>query len=145
MHSYELRIENLSELDEIAKEFIKLIGDKKHFSFYGEMGAGKTTFISAVIKQFGVEDHLSSPTFSIINEYYSVNYGTIYHFDFYRIKDEIEAYDVGVEEIFEEDAYSFIEWPEKIENLIPSSFVSVNIKEDSNTTKMKHKTITKTK
>ncbi len=129
--THQIIIKSLDELNKKAKAFIEICGQQKQFAFYGEMGAGKTTFISQVLKELGVEDHLSSPTFSIVNEYFSVNYGKIYHFDFYRIEDEMEAFDIGIEEIFEEDAYCFVEWPEKIENLIPDNFVSINIKEEN--------------
>jgi tRNA threonylcarbamoyladenosine biosynthesis protein TsaE len=121
--------DSLGALPNIAAELIDLLQkhSKKMVLFYGEMGAGKTTLINSILAQMGIEDHSSSPTFSIVNEYFSVNYGTIYHFDFYRIKEEEEAYDIGVEEIFEEDAFVFIEWPERIENLLPTDAVSLTI------------------
>jgi tRNA threonylcarbamoyladenosine biosynthesis protein TsaE len=75
----------------------------------------------------GVEEEGSSPTFSIVNEYFSLNYGKIYHFDFYRIENESEAFDIGVEEIFEEDAFCFVEWPSRIENLLPLDSVIISI------------------
>jgi tRNA threonylcarbamoyladenosine biosynthesis protein TsaE len=119
----------LEELDGVVDKILyKLIElDQKFILLNGEMGAGKTTFTSALLEKMGVEDHGSSPTFSIVNEYFSVNYGKIYHFDFYRIEDEVEAYDIGVEEIFEEDAFCFIEWPQRIQNLLPEKFVSIDI------------------
>lgn len=120
---------SLVDLPDIARDLLSLMVDaqKKIILFHGEMGAGKTTLINAILDEMGIEDHGSSPTFSIVNEYFSVNYGTIYHFDFYRIQDEMEAYDIGVEEIFEEDAFIFIEWPERIENLLPLDAVSLTI------------------
>ena len=127
-----LHVGTLDELPKAVSEFLQFINDRKRkfVVFRGEMGAGKTTFINEVLVQLGVEEAGSSPTFSIVNEYFSVNYGTIYHFDFYRIEDEMEAYDLGVEEIFEEDAYIFIEWPERIENILPSNIVSLSFTVD---------------
>ena len=127
-----LQVGTLDELPKAVSEFLQFINDRKRkfVVFRGEMGAGKTTFINEVLVQLGVEEAGSSPTFSIVNEYFSVNYGTIYHFDFYRIEDEMEAYDLGVEEIFEEDAYIFIEWPERIENILPSNIVSLSFTVD---------------
>ncbi|MEZ4922924.1 MAG: tRNA (adenosine(37)-N6)-threonylcarbamoyltransferase complex ATPase subunit type 1 TsaE [Crocinitomicaceae bacterium] len=125
-----LEAKAISDLPEVAGKLIDFLdqNNRKKVLFYGEMGAGKTTLINAILDMMGIEDHSSSPTFSIVNEYFSVNFGTIYHFDFYRIKDEVEAYDIGVEEIFEEDAYIFIEWPERIENLLPENAVRLKIK-----------------
>lgn len=128
----EIKIHDLDDIGEAARTFISGIGQHKKFAFYGKMGAGKTTFINAVLDQMGIEDHSSSPTFSIVNEYFSVNFGKIYHFDFYRLKDEEEAYDIGVEEIFEEDAFLFMEWPEQIANLIPEDCVRCDIAEEKN-------------
>lgn len=120
-------LKHLSDIEEVAPAFLKALGDRKMIAFHGEMGAGKTTFINGLLSQMSIEDHVSSPTFSIVNEYYSDSHGKVYHFDFYRIEDEMEALDIGVEEIFEEDAWCFMEWPEKIDNLIPSNCVSVYI------------------
>ncbi|MFT4600402.1 MAG: tRNA threonylcarbamoyladenosine biosynthesis protein TsaE [Arenicella sp.] len=119
----------LADLKDVAQKILDhLVHSKDKFILLnGEMGAGKTTFTSVLMDLMGVEDHGSSPTFSIINEYFSVNYGKIYHFDFYRIENEIEAYDIGIEEIFEEDAYCFLEWPQRIQNLLPQNTVSINI------------------
>lgn len=124
-----LRVESLKDLPAAAKEIVAFLNsnNRKIVLFDGEMGAGKTTLISAMLDEMGIEDDSSSPTFSIVNEYFSVNYGTVYHFDFYRIEDEEEAYDIGVEEIFEEDAYIFIEWPERIKNLLPDMSVDLSI------------------
>lgn len=127
-----LHVGTIDELPKAVSEFLQFINDRKQkfVVFRGEMGAGKTTFINEVLVQLGVEEAGSSPTFSIVNEYFSVNYGTIYHFDFYRIEDEMEAYDLGVEEIFEADAYIFIEWPERIENILPTNIVSLSFTVD---------------
>lgn len=124
-----LSADKVEDLEVVALEIIEFLKrvQNKFVILNGEMGAGKTTLVNNILKLMSVEDHTSSPTFSIINEYFSVNYGTIYHFDFYRIDDESEALDIGVEEIFEEDAYCFIEWPERIKNLLPDKIVRINI------------------
>jgi len=96
------------------------------------MGAGKTTFINSILKIMGINDHSSSPTFSIVNEYLSDQHGTVYHFDFYRIENEIEALDIGLEDLIYADDYCFMEWPEKIENLLPQHTVNVTITIENN-------------
>jgi len=123
----QLRIDNLLEIDKIAEQFIKLVGNNRIFAFYGDMGAGKTTFINSILKVMGINDHSSSPTFSIVNEYLSDSYGTVYHFDFYRIENEMEALDIGLEDLIYGDDYCFMEWPERIENLLPQHTVNVTI------------------
>ncbi len=94
------------------------------------MGAGKTTFITAVCKELGVTDTISSPTFSIVNEYKSAEGEKIFHFDFYRINSINEAYDLGYEDYFYSTAYCFIEWAEKIEELLPEGYVKVVFTKD---------------
>ncbi|MFK8044211.1 MAG: tRNA (adenosine(37)-N6)-threonylcarbamoyltransferase complex ATPase subunit type 1 TsaE [Crocinitomicaceae bacterium] len=128
----QIKIENLSNLEGAAKLFLSSISDHKTFAFYGEMGVGKTTFINALMHEMGVEDHSSSPTFSIVNEYLSPTYGSIYHFDFYRLEDEMEALDIGIEDILYDDNYCFMEWPKRIENLLPENTVKVNITVQNN-------------
>lgn len=123
----QLRINNLTDIEKVAADFIELIGDHRIFAFYGDMGAGKTTFINSVLKVMGIKDHSSSPTFSIVNEYLSDNHGTVYHFDFYRIEDEMEALDIGIEDLIYGDDFCFMEWPERIENLLPQHTVNINI------------------
>ncbi|MEX1003061.1 MAG: tRNA (adenosine(37)-N6)-threonylcarbamoyltransferase complex ATPase subunit type 1 TsaE [Crocinitomicaceae bacterium] len=127
---------SITSLDELAGVATQVLDhlvktNQKFVIFKGEMGVGKTTLINEMVQQMGIEGSGSSPTFSIINEYFSVNYGTIYHFDFYRIEDETEAFDIGIEEIFEKDAYVFIEWPERIKNLLPPSIVCLNMTEEN--------------
>lgn len=126
-------VESLEQLPVAAEQVISFLNEngRRFMTLKGQMGAGKTTLVNELIKRLGVEEEGSSPTFSIVNEYFSVTYGTIYHFDFYRIEDESEAYDIGVEEIFEEDAFIFIEWPERIENLIPDNIVELSIIEEN--------------
>lgn len=119
--------ENLEQLNDVAKQILKHTSPHKKFAFYGEMGVGKTTLIKALSLQLGVADVVSSPTFSIVNEYHIDKDLKIYHFDFYRIEDEREAYDIGYEEYFFSNAYCFIEWPEKIFNLIEEDMVTVKM------------------
>jgi tRNA threonylcarbamoyladenosine biosynthesis protein TsaE len=111
---------SLTDLNEVATAFIEQARDQKIWLFHGEMGSGKTTFIKAICSQLGVTDAMSSPTFSIVNEYLTKNNQRIFHFDFYRIKNEAEAFDIGTEEYFYSGNYCFVEWPEKIPSLIPA-------------------------
>jgi len=114
------------ELPSIANEIISSAANSRIFLFYGDMGAGKTTLIKALCEQLGVTEPATSPTFSIVNEYVGRD-NKIYHFDFYRLKNETEALDMGYEEYFYSDAYCFIEWPEKIPNLLPLHYNKIEI------------------
>ena len=127
----EIRIENLSSLHSAAEEFIKQIGDRRIFAFYGKMGAGKTTFISAVCEALGVRDVINSPTFAIVNEYLSGSGELIYHFDFYRIKNIGEALDIGYYDYIDSGCLCFMEWPELIESILPDDTVKVCIEEEA--------------
>lgn len=118
---------NLVEIKRAAKEFLNATKNQNKFAFYGEMGAGKTTFINELLMQIGISGKGSSPTYSIVNEYESSEFGKVYHFDFYRLKDEFEALEIGVEDLLYGNEYCFMEWPEKIENLLPESYVKVNL------------------
>jgi tRNA threonylcarbamoyladenosine biosynthesis protein TsaE len=109
----------LEELTEIAKVILKNM-QSKTLLFYGEMGSGKTTLISAIVKEMGGVDATSSPTFSIVNEY-EVKGDIVNHFDLYRLKNEYEALDMGIEDYFYSGSWNFIEWPEKIKNLLPEN------------------------
>jgi len=122
-----IAIFSLGELEAAATEFAALNKDKKIIAFYGEMGAGKTTFIKALCKSLGVEGVTGSPTFSLINPYQNASGEKIFHFDFYRINDETEAYDMGYEDYFYSGALCLIEWPEKIEKLLPPETVRVRL------------------
>ena len=109
----------LEELEDVAQTILK-IAQSKTLLFYGEMGTGKTTLISAMVKKMGGNDTASSPTFSIVNEY-KVTEDTVYHFDFYRLKNQYEAYDMAIEDYFCSGSWNFIEWPEKIVDLLPEN------------------------
>ncbi len=122
-----------SDLLEIARTFLQKAGDKRIWLLKGEMGSGKTTFIKVMGDALGVTDHMSSPTFSIVNEYLARHDERVYHFDFYRIKNEAEAYDIGTEEYFYSGNYCFIEWPEKIPSLLPAERVEVIITPENQT------------
>ena len=117
----------VSELELAATSLLELISDNNIICFYGEMGVGKTTFIKEICKKLGVEDTVSSPTFSIINEYLTENNESVYHFDFYRIEKEEEAFDIGYEEYFYQGNLCLIEWPEKISLIIPENIIKVQI------------------
>lgn len=126
----EIKITSLENIHDAAREFIAAMGDNTVFAFYGKMGAGKTTFIKAICECLGVTDVINSPTFAIVNEYRSATEELIYHFDFYRIKKLEEVYDMGYEDYFYSGALCFIEWPELVEELLPSDAVKVKIEED---------------
>jgi tRNA threonylcarbamoyladenosine biosynthesis protein TsaE len=124
-----------SELHKVAEELLKQT-DKRIWLMNGGMGAGKTTLIKAMGELLGVRGVMSSPTFSIINEYVTQNGESIYHFDFYRLKNETEAMDIGIEEYLDSGNYCFLEWPDRISSLIPTRFFDVKIKEDTPTTRI---------
>lgn len=126
----QITINGLENIREAARQFIEAIDQDTVFAFHGEMGAGKTTFIKAICEELGVEDVINSPTFAIVNEYRSASAELIYHFDFYRINKPEEAYDFGYEDYLYSGALCFIEWPEKIEELLPGDTVHVTIKEN---------------
>jgi tRNA threonylcarbamoyladenosine biosynthesis protein TsaE len=126
---------SFSELNTVAKEIIET-SKSKTLLFYGEMGAGKTTLIKEICKELGIEDVANSPTFSLVNEYHTANSEIVYHFDFYRIEDENEAYDIGIEDYFYSEAWCLIEWPQNIENLLPleSTEIHLSVLENGNRT-----------
>ena len=126
----EIHLHNLAELPQAAREFMSHMGDYTVYAFYGDMGAGKTTFINALCRELGVEsDMTSSPSFAIINEYRSDSTAElIYHFDCYRLENEQEAIDIDAEDYFDSGALCLIEWPERIEGLLPDDTVRVDIR-----------------
>lgn len=125
---HEIRINSLKDLDKSAEQFLSEIGNNKLIAFYAPMGAGKTTFTTALCHRLGVrEDAISSPTFAIVNEYKSVSGATIYHFDFYRITKISEALDIGVYDYIDSGNMCIMEWPENIEEILPEETLRVNI------------------
>ena len=134
-----ITIDSIENIEVAAKEFIDYISnsslESNIFAFYGQMGAGKTTFIKAICNVLGVEDLVSSPTFTIVNEYKSAKGFPIYHFDFYRIKSLEEVYNMGYEEYLYSDAVCFMEWPELVEELLPDECIRVDIEEESDGTR----------
>ena len=121
-----LPVKSINELKTAANQLTEFAGAEKIFLFYGDMGAGKTTFIKSLCEQLGVNETVTSPTFSIVNEYQSKGI-KIYHFDFYRLKNQNEALDMGYEEYFYSGNYCFIEWPEKISDLLPPHYIRIDI------------------
>lgn len=115
----------LADIEEVAKQLIENLKTKT-WLFYGNMGVGKTTLIKAIVKQLGCNDEVSSPTFSIINEY-EINNDKIFHFDLYRIKDLEEAYNFGIEDYLDSNHYIFIEWPAKIESILTDELDKISI------------------
>lgn len=122
----QIEVNGLADLARAAKEIVDFTINDRFFIFEGDMGAGKTTLIKSICKELGVQEVVSSPTFSIVNEY-EANGRTIYHFDFYRIKNLQEAFDIGYEEYFYSEHICLIEWPEKIEELLPDHYVKIVI------------------
>ncbi|HCN83962.1 MAG TPA: tRNA (adenosine(37)-N6)-threonylcarbamoyltransferase complex ATPase subunit type 1 TsaE [Sphingobacteriaceae bacterium] len=118
-------IDHKDDLLAAAEKLLEI--NNKIVLFYGDMGAGKTTFIKAICQVLGVTDTVSSPTFSIVNEYESP-VGPVFHFDFYRLKNQTEALDMGAEEYFYSGNYCFIEWPEKIPDMLPAHYISISLK-----------------
>lgn len=123
-----ITIQSLDSIEQAAIEFVREMGDNTVFAFYGEMGAGKTTFIKEICKVLGVTDTITSPTFAIVNEYRSDETAElIYHFDFYRVEKIEEVFDFGYEDYFYSGAICFIEWPERVDSLLPNDCVHVTI------------------
>ena len=123
----------LDTLEVTAKKLLNSFREVRLFAFFGEMGAGKTTFIKAICKALGVHENISSPTFALVNEYADEGGNPVYHFDFYRIENEQEAVDIGVREYFSSGHYCFIEWPEKILHLLPEDTLRVYFRMNNET------------
>ena len=123
--SFEINNEN--ELDFISKEIIEKFKSKV-FLFYGEMGVGKTAFIKSICNHLNVIDVVSSPTFSIVNQYVNDQDEFMYHFDFYRTNNKNEIFDIGYEEYLFSDSFCFIEWPERLDNLLPNKYLEIKMK-----------------
>ena len=129
MLQFNYRMDSIAQIKDAAQQFLRFIENQpvKFVAFNGLMGAGKTTFINALLEEMKIDGLGSSPTFAIVNEYFSNQYGTIFHCDFYRLKSEDEAYDIGAEELVSGSDWVFAEWPEKLGNLLPEKIVNVKI------------------
>lgn len=123
----EIIINGTADLPRAARVFLQHIGPARIIAFYGAMGAGKTTFITAVCEALGVRDVVNSPTFTLVNEYRDRDDNPVYHFDFYRINRIAEALDIGLYEYFDTGALCLVEWPEMIEELLPEDTLKVQI------------------
>ena len=127
----EIIIKDKKHLHSAAKELLKHFGENRIFAFYGSMGAGKTTIIKAICELLGAVDIISSPTFTLVNEYRTSTGDALFHIDFYRIKIQEEVFDFGIEEYLSGDSYCFMEWPELVEEILPPETVSVRISVDN--------------
>jgi tRNA threonylcarbamoyladenosine biosynthesis protein TsaE len=125
-------IKDKRHLSSASKKLLKHSGEKKLFAFYGSMGAGKTTIIKAICKVLGAVDIISSPTFTLVNEYRTSGGEILYHIDFYRIRKQEEVYDFGIEEYLTGDSYCFMEWPELVENILPAETIRIRVTVDEN-------------
>jgi tRNA threonylcarbamoyladenosine biosynthesis protein TsaE len=124
---FSIECKSIDELDAVATKLIKEFKSHKIIAFYGEMGVGKTTLIKSICKALGTNDNVSSPTYSLVNEYAIAESASLYHFDFYRINSIEEAIDLGLDDYFYSGSINFIEWPEKINELLPPQYVKVSI------------------
>ncbi|MBK8705485.1 MAG: tRNA (adenosine(37)-N6)-threonylcarbamoyltransferase complex ATPase subunit type 1 TsaE [Saprospiraceae bacterium] len=128
----EINITSIVDWDNAAAQLITWAGERRKFAFYGEIGAGKTTFIQAICRYLGVGDYVASPTFALVHEYAGSGANRVFHLDLYRLRNIQEALDIGIEEYLDSPDYCFIEWPEIIEPLLPEDIVRVKIAADSN-------------
>ncbi len=132
---FSTKVKSLKELNTAAEALVKQFAEERVFAFYGKMGAGKTTFIQAICRALNSNDNVTSPTFALINEYNTAQLDSIFHFDFYRIKDIEEAFDLGYEDYIYSGSYCLIEWPEMIEPLLPEKIVKVKIEVQNDDTR----------
>ncbi|MBQ0160688.1 MAG: tRNA (adenosine(37)-N6)-threonylcarbamoyltransferase complex ATPase subunit type 1 TsaE [Bacteroidales bacterium] len=126
-----IQFNSTQQLPNVAQQLLAAFPEERFFAFFGKMGVGKTTLIKALCAQLGVEDNVCSPTFAIVNSYTTSEGDPVYHFDFYRLKNTDEAYDIGYEEYFYSGEYCFTEWTEKITELLPPQYVRVEITEEN--------------
>ena len=127
-----IELNTLADLPSAAMKFLEETDNRKVFAFNGQMGVGKTTFIVSLLTAMGVEDIEGSPTYSLVNTYETPAFGKIFHFDLYRLNSEEEAYDIGIEEMLYSGGYCFIEWPDKIPNLLPENTIWTKIQTNEN-------------
>ncbi|MBP3644473.1 MAG: tRNA (adenosine(37)-N6)-threonylcarbamoyltransferase complex ATPase subunit type 1 TsaE [Alistipes sp.] len=123
----EIIIDSLSDLDKVADAVLSSLNGRNVVAFFAPMGAGKTTLISAIMERTGSQDTVTSPTFALVNQYYTADQEVVYHFDFYRINTVAEAFDMGYEEYFYSGDLCLVEWPEKVEQLLPDDTMVVQI------------------
>ena len=126
-----IRITSQEELPEVARMILESLGERRVVAFYGRMGAGKTTLIREIVSLAGSDDNVTSPTFAIVNQYSSTELGCIFHFDFYRLNRPEEVFDIGYEEYFYSGDLCLVEWPEKVEGLLPEDAMTVEIETDA--------------
>lgn len=126
-----IRITSQEELPEVARMILESLGERRVVAFYGRMGAGKTTLIREIVSLAGSDDNVTSPTFAIVNQYSSTELGRIFHFDFYRLNRPEEVFDIGYEEYFYSGDLCLVEWPEKVEGLLPEDAMTVEIETDA--------------
>ena len=124
---HKIIISSLEDIDRAAGEFLHRIGDRRIIAFFAPMGAGKTTFTTALCRQLGVKDAVCSPTFTIVNEYLTADGEPVYHFDFYRINNAAEALDIGLYDYMDSGCLCLVEWPENVEGLLPEETLAVRI------------------
>lgn len=128
----ELKIKEKKQLPHAAKKILEIAGDKRIIAFYGPMGSGKTTIIKAVCSELGAVDIVSSPTFTLVNEYKTKDGESLFHIDFYRIKKQEEVFDFGIEEYLTGETYCFLEWPELVADILPEGILEIKIMVGSN-------------
>ncbi len=131
-----IQVNSVNELEQAARQLLTSFQEDRIFAFYGKMGAGKTTLIKALCRAMGSVDNITSPTFALVNEYDTDRMAKVYHFDFYRIKEIAEALDLGFDDYIYSGQYCFMEWPEKVEPLLPENLVEVHIEEISPTARL---------
>lgn len=130
MAKYKIQVDKLEELKSAAIALLDSLQSHKLIAFYGKMGAGKTTFIKAICAELGVEEIVNSPTFSIVNQYAAPSGKSVFHFDFYRLNSYQEALDIGIFDYWDSGHICLMEWPEKVEKLLPEDCVYLSIIED---------------
>ena len=122
-----IKLKDKRQLPHAAKELISHADNKRIMAFYGAMGSGKTTLIKAICNELGAVDTVTSPTFTLVNEYRTIDGQSIYHIDFYRIRKQEEVYDFGIEEYLTGNNWCFMEWPELVEEILPGDIIKINI------------------